>query len=239
MLFRVLFLLFFYTTLKANIITFALLSTQVGDFSVKEYSPMIEYLSRKTKMKFEILILRNIEEMRKELKKNRIALLFIDPLTYVKIKDEYKDIVPMVSFRSSNGKTKTTCSIITTDESIKRLKDISGKRFAITDDSTICGYLMSENMLNKENLSLKNIDYVKLHSTTDLVMSVILQEYTAGTIQTDIARKYESMGIRFLSYSSEIPGFILSANSAKISIDNINLIKKLLLKLDIKKIAIY
>jgi phosphonate transport system substrate-binding protein len=222
-------------TLNANSISFTPLSTNKDKLYIRDYSPFLDFLSRKTDLKFEMLMVKDTKEFTKKLKKNKIDLMLVDALTYIRLKENIKHIEPIVAFRSRSGRIRSTCSIITTDKNITELSVLGNKRFVISDKVSSCGYLMSEHMLKKSGLSLNNIKYSYESNATDLVMSIILQEYDAGAIRTDIAKKYESMGIKFLAYSDEILGFILVANTKKIDTDKINTIKELLLDLDIKR----
>jgi phosphonate transport system substrate-binding protein len=231
---KLLVLLLFINICYAKTIVFAPLPIKNSAMSIKEYSPMIEYLSKRTKLKFEIYISKDYKDFIDKFKKGKLDIIFIGSVSYIYLKKEISFIKPIVSFKTNSGQNMTTCSIITTIKDINNIDDIKNKKFALTSKYSSCGYLMSEYMLNKYNLSLKDLNYKFVGNSSDLAMSILLQEYDVGGIETNMAKKYESMGIKILANSENIPNYILAVNTKKIFKANIEKIKNLLLSLNIK-----
>ena len=194
--------------------------------------PMLSYLEQELNEPISIEFHKNYATILDAFCKDNIDLAFLGPLPYIKLKKNCNKVVPIVRFVNKRGEATYTCSIITNAETgLTRLQDLKGKRIALTQPLSTCGYLMTDFLLRGADQRLTDTQFRYVGNHRKVALSVIRNEADAGGLKTSIAHKYEHLGIRFLARTPPLPGFLLVANGSTMSSRQIQKIRAALLRL--------
>jgi len=231
-LFLLLLLLMYAVPLQAQDIIFSPLPMMQPALVARHARPMLTYLEQALNESIGIAYHKNYEKILTAFCRDKIDLAFLGPLPYIKLKNRCNKVIPIVRFVNKKGKSTYTCSIITDAEiGVKRLQDLAGGKVALTQPLSTCGYLMTDFLLRRAGLSLADTRYRYVGTHRKVALTVIRGEADAGGIKTSIAHKYEHLGIRFLAQTPPLPGFLLVANGATMTRQEIETIRAALLRL--------
>jgi len=230
------FLLFivFISSIYAAPLRYAPLSLEKSEIVLHQSEEFLKYLTKVTQRDFEIVFNASYDKIIDDFKKRRIDIAYLGPLPYVKLKNEYPHVKPLVSFKEKSGESSYTCLIFTSkDSKIKTLQDVKSKKIALTQKLSTCGYLMSEDLLRQQNLSLKkDLNYFYSDSHSNAILSVLTDEADVGSCKNGILDKYSHFGFTVLAETKPLPGFILAVNTETVTPEVYQKIKEALLKLD-------
>ena len=198
---------------------------------LNQYIPMLRYLEKKTNLKFEIVYVSDYDQIIQKLIDSEIDIAFLGPLPYVEITKRCKSIIPLVRFLNSKGEEKYTCSLFSLDNSSLKLSKLRDKKVALTQKYSTCGFLAVEQMLQKNQNSLKNSSYNFMGSHSNAVLEVVLGNYELGGAKSSIVKSYQHIGLKILATSQKFPGFVFAAKSKNLSNQTLIKIKKALMDL--------
>lgn len=217
--------------LASDTIRFAPLPMQKAETVIQQYTPFLKHLEEETGTAFEISYSPNYDTLIEKFVRGEIDMAYLGPLPYVKLHRQFPYAKPLVRFLNSDGEADYTCCLIArSDSGISPLYLSQAKRVALTQPSSTCGYLITEKILRKHDLSLSNTmfySYTGSHSNSAL--SVILGNADIGGLKTSIAKRYLFHGITILEESDPIPGFALIYNSKTMDSHQADLIRDSLL----------
>lgn len=197
----------------------------------QEFTPFVDYLSKQIGQKISIEYRSFYDEVINDFIDDKIDMAFLGPLSYVLLKEQYPEIVPVVMFLNSNGKNTYTCSLVQFGND----SDISSDAtISLTQPYSTCGYLMTEVLLNKYNKSITDFMYFYIGNHRDCAMSVIKGQTKYAGLKTSIAKQFTHLGINIIASTEAIPSFILVANPKTLTQSTIDKIKRHLIKLDPK-----
>ena len=216
---------------SADVIKIAPLPMVKSQKLLNQYIPMLKYLEKKTKLKYEIVYVGDYDKLIQKLINSEIDIAFLGPLPYVEITKRCKFIIPLVRFLNSKGEEQYNCSIFSRKNSFIDLKNLKDKKVALTQKYSTCGFLAVEQMLQNNHSSLKNNSYDFTGSHSNAILEVILGNYAIGGAKSSIVKSYEHIGLKILATSQKFPGFVFVAKSNHFSKKTINKIKKALLDL--------
>lgn len=199
---------------------------------IQQYTPFAKYLSKNTGQQVELIYHQSYQELLNELIKDNIDLAYLGPLPYVMLRKSDPNFVPVVRFVDANGKSTYTCSLVTFSRDLSALSSSSKLPVALTQPFSTCGYLMTEDLLNRRGLSLENTPYYYTGKHSECALDVIRGKASVAGIKTSIGKQYKNLGVQFADQSAPLPGFLLVANPRTLSLDTIDRIRKSLLNLD-------
>lgn len=198
----------------------------------REVRPMLSYLEPQLNCRISINYSNDYADILNQFRQGRIDLAFLGPLPYIQLRKKYEYAFPVVRFLNSAGGDTYTCSIITSmDSNLESIKLLKGKKLALTQPSSTCGYLMTSKMLQAAGLSIEDNLYSYTGSHQEVALTVIRGEFDAGGIETDQGHKYAHLGLRFLAQTEPLPGFLLVANGKTLKPNQIEVIRQTLLRL--------
>jgi len=234
--YRIICLLFLLLTLPAPLLAreliFSPLPMMQPALVTRHARPMLTYLEKQLHEPIGIKFHKNYEDILTSFCEDRIDLAYLGPLPYIQLQKKCDKIFPVVRFVNKKGKATYTCSIITDAElGVQRLQDLRGKKIALTQPLSTCGYLMTDVLLRKAGLRLADTRYRYVGNHRKVALTVVRGEADGGGIKTSIAHKYEHLGIRFLARTPPLPGFLLVANGATMTPGEIATIRTALLRL--------
>lgn len=173
-------ILFYLTTLLASsTIRFAPLPMQKAETVIRQTTPFLEHLQKETDFNFTISYSPNYDTLIQKFINGEIDIAYLGPLPYVNLHRQFPDAKPLVRFLSPEGEPDYTCCIITRSHSgITANSLFKARSAALTQHSSTCGYLITEKILRKHNLSLsKDLSYTYTGSHSNSVLSVIFGRF--------------------------------------------------------------
>ena len=225
-------LMLLFISIFARVINFSPLPMDKAPKLFIQYAPLLKYLEEETGYEFKFNYSENYVQIIEKFKNGQLEIIELGPLPYVKLKEDFNDAYAFLTFLNNKGKDSYTCEFLSTDKSIKSLKDIDNDiNIKLTRKISTCGYLMSEFILKKNGKSLENLQYDYVGTHSNVLLSLLLKENTAGTAKSTIVEKYKHFNFTTLASSPPIPGFAFVANKKIITQEEINNIQKALLKL--------
>lgn len=212
-----------------DVLTFAPLPMESVETVYTQFFPMVNYLEKKLNKKIEIIYDTKYNDILNQFKKGEIDIVYLGPLPYLFLKDEYRDAIPLVHFNNSLGKSNYSCSLVTFIGNKTDIKKIKNKKIALTQPLSTCGYLSVNALLNNHGDVLEENKYKYLGRHDKVALSIIRGEFDFGGVKTSIAEKYANLGLKEVSKTFLYPTFSLVANASTISKETISSIKQILL----------
>ena len=213
-----------------QVVRFAPLPMQRSEHVLKQYQPMLDYISSRTGIRFELVYTVDYDELLREFGAGRVDMAYLGPLPYVALTERYEGIVPLVSFRNAEGRDRYTCSLFRRggEEPARDSSGVAG----LTQPLSTCGYLSSEMLLQSTGDSLTRRRYRFAGTHTDVILGVLLGDFELGGAKTAIVRRYAHLGLRTIAETHPWPGFLLAINRETVPRDTRERIAKSLLDLE-------
>ncbi|MDI6749065.1 MAG: PhnD/SsuA/transferrin family substrate-binding protein [Rhodocyclaceae bacterium] len=208
--------LFLAAGVRAEEWRFAPLPMENPETVVAAWKPLLDYLAEKLGVTIRIDYSTSYAELLDKFAAGKLDLAYLGPLPYVELKKRLGAAEPLVHFKEKNGESFYTCALVTNADSGLRIERLVGKRIALTQPLSTCGYLATDGMLREKGSSLDKNRYRYLDKHDAVALAVSRGEYDAGGVKTAIARKYAHLGVVVLAESRPFPGFALVAHAGRI-----------------------
>ena len=218
----------------AETLTFSPLPMETPYTVASQWKPLLDYLGQALGVTVEINYSASNEEILDKFKAGQIDLAYLGPLPYITIKKTFPAAEPVVVFNEKNGQPYYTCALAVSAESRLNLKSLKGKKIALTQPLSTCGYFATQGLLHQLGSSLEANLYRYLGQHDEVALAVVRGEFDAGGLKTAIARKYAHLGLEVQVESAPLPGLALIANSNRVSAERIVQIRQILLAADEK-----
>jgi len=217
----------------AKVINFSPLPMDKAPKLYTQYDSMLKYLEEQTGHKFNFIYSTSYKELIQNFKEGKIDIIELGALPYVKLKEQFKDAYPFLTFNSKYGKPYYSCDLITTEKNINEFSDIVHSNDVIlTRSLSTCGYLMSEYIMKEKGESLENFQYQYAGTHSNVLLKILLEKNTIGTVKSTVLDKYSQFEFKTIAKSPNIPGFAFIANKNTIGSKEIKAIENAILKLD-------
>lgn len=219
---------------NTKVLKFAPLPTKKASKNIEEFIPVSKYLEKKVNIKFDYIVKKDYKDILDSFKNGTIDIAYLGPLPLVYLRQNYKHMKPIISFKQSNGSEKYRCVIAKfkndkykTDQKIK---------VALTQPLSTCGYYMTQKLLKKRyNINLDNHLYNYEMSHYKALSASLRGDYFISGAKDSIALKYESLGMEVIEKSDLLPGFSLVVNTKTVSKKDIEKIENTLLSIPKKQ----
>lgn len=209
---------------------FAPLPMEQPETVVKQIRPMLGHLEAATNARFHIEFNADYAEILKKFRAGQIDMAYLGPLPYVALKEAYPLAEPIVHFIEKSGKSSYTCAIVMAGAKAP-LSSLKGKKIALTQPLSTCGYLATDGLMRQAGVNLEEAKYRYLDKHDEVALAVARGEYDAGGLKTAIGKKYAHMGLNIVAETAAMPGFALIANGRTMSRADIEAIRKALTNL--------
>jgi phosphonate transport system substrate-binding protein len=216
--------------LAAETYAFAPLPMEQPETVVRQVRPMLAYLERKLGSGFRIEYSEDYDDVLSKFREGKVDLVYLGPLPYVALREGFAQAVPVVHFLEKSGKPTYTCAIVVAGEKVS-LSSLKGKKIALTQPLSTCGYLATDGLLRQAGLSLEQTRYRYLDKHDEVALAVTRGEFDAGGLKTTIARKYGHMGLSVVAETQSLPSFALIANGRTMRPEAIEAIRRSLVAL--------
>ncbi len=211
---------------KQPVLHFAPLPMENREAVYKQFEPMRLYLEKITGREVVFKFFDDYSRLINSFVNGDIDLAYLGPLPYVRLRNQYPDAEPLVTFREKSGKNGYTCALISLPEAQQKLSTTEGIRVALTQPLSTCGYLSVNALLDKKGLHLEDTHYSYLGRHDAVALAIVRSEFDIGGVKTQIARKYEHLGLKILEETETLPGFALVSNSSTVSTETTKKIRE-------------
>lgn len=216
--------------LAARAFSFAPLPMEQPETVVKQVRPMLAFLEKHIAADLRIEYSSDYADILKKFQEGTLDFAYLGPLPYVALREKYAQAVPVVHFIEKSGKASYTCAIVTAGGNVS-LAGLKGKKIALTQPLSTCGYLSTDGMLRKAGLDLEQTRYRYLDKHDEVALAVARGEFDAGGLKTSIGRKYAHLGLSIVAETAALPGFALIANGRTVDAGTIAAVQKALVGL--------
>ena len=183
------------------------------------FTPLADYLGRKTGRKVTLVVARDFEAFQKQVRAGELDLAFSNPLIYVELKREM-DLEPLGLGAEKKGGTRFRgILIVRKDSGMNGLQDVKGKRIIFVDRESLGGYLSQALFLKKHGIDLQRdfttLPFAKKHD--NVTMAVLNRAADVGAIREDdlekLAGRVDLSQLKILAYTDYFPNWPLFANA--------------------------
>lgn len=198
---------------EKNTLLFGVLPRDNPILIYERYQPLMDYLSEKTGLNFELYLEKTYTEVVNTLGRGRTAFALLGPLTYLDAHKRFGAIA-VVRSKTATGEADYTGVIVTSKNNpIGELEQLQKKRFAFAALWSTSGNLMPRYMLAWSGIHLEDLESYKHFSYHDTVAKkVISGEFAAGALRESTALRYQQYGLKIVSVSEPIPTGPLAAS---------------------------
>ncbi len=181
------------------------------------YQPIMDYLTAKTGVLFELKLGSSYGETLRLLESGEALAAFLG--SYIFAKENDGSLFAILKPLNENGEPYFRSALIVRENSpIFRVEDLKGKRVAVPSAEAFSGNWLQKILLAKFGLSVSDLKEIKRFDYHNSVArQVLMGNYDAGVVKDRVAREYANKGIRAVIYSEPIPGspLVISAKSDK------------------------
>lgn len=216
-------------SVAAETLTFAPLPMETPYTVASQWKPLLIHLERALGATVEIDYSTSNDEIIDKFKAGKLDLAYLGPLPYVTLKTVFPAAEPVVIFNEKNGHPTYTCALVTATEAPLDLKNLKGRKVALTQPLSTCGYFAVQGLLHNSGSSLEANHYRYLGQHDEVALAVVRGEFDVGGLKTAIARKYTHLGLAVRVESAPLPGLALIANSNRLSTGRLAQIREALL----------
>jgi len=190
--------------------------------------PLVSYLSKQLKTPITIRYEKNYEEILRLFQQGKIDLVHLGPLPYVILKKNYTKAEPVVAINEPDGKATYACAMVTAFDGPTSVRQVH-RSIAFSQPLSTCGHLTAGYLLDKYGIKLENLHHEYLGNQDQVALAVVKGNYEVGTIKAAVAKKYTNLTLRIIEETPAFPGFLLVANKATLTPEQIGTIRKILL----------
>jgi len=201
----------------------------------KGYQPIIDYLNQNENYHFELKLSTSYTETVNQLINGEVAVAFFGSLLYISAHERY-GIIPILKPLNEDFKPFfKSVAFVKSSDKINSIKDLKGKKIALPSEESFSGNWLVKYELVKYNIDEEDIKEIKNFAYhQNVIYQVLSGSFDAGVVKDRVIREYNDRGIKIIGYSEPVPGSpIVAAKDYEVEI--INIIKSLLLKIDLKE----
>lgn len=225
-------LAFFSFYLRAEVINFSPLPQDKAPKLFSQYLPMLKYLEKETGHKFNFHYSTSYEDLIKNFSTGKLNIIELGPLPYIKLKEKNSSAQAFLTFLNNKGEDTFTCNLLTKDKNLHSFSDITKNiKVKLSRKASTCAYFMTNYIFKKNNKSLKNFKYEYVETDSNVLLSLLMENETVGSVNSSIAQEYSHFNFHNILSSNKLPGFAFVANTKKISDKTIKDIQNALMKL--------
>lgn len=201
----------------------------------KGYQPIINYLNQNDKFHFELKLSTNYLETVNQLINGEVSIAFFGSLLYVNTHEKY-GIIPILKPLNEDSKPFFKSVLFTKDGSnINSITDLKGKKLALPSQESFSGNWLIKYELRKYQIKeseIGQITHFPYHQ--NVIYQVLNGKFDAGVVKDRVISEYKNRGIRAIAFSESVPGSPI-VTAQNYDTEAINVIKTLLLKIDLNK----
>ena len=188
-------------------------------------TPLVTYLSKQLRVPIAIRYEKNYEEILRLFQEGKIDIVHLGPLPYVSLRQHYSKAEPLVAIKESDGNAAYTCAMVTAFDGPQSIKQVS-RSVALSQPLSTCGHLTAGCLLDKHGINLEGLHHEYLGNQDKVALAVVKGVYEVGVLKTTVAKKYTNLTLHVIEETETFPGFLLVANKATLSLEQIKELRK-------------
>ncbi len=209
---------------------FAPLPMENRESTVKAFYPLLAYLQKQLQQPVVFAFFNKNSEVAAALKNGTVDFAYLGPLPYVSLRRQGAAVEPLVFFREANGQVRYRCALVSFAGDITQLQQMRGKRIALSQPLSTCGYLGGNAMmLRAGGISLQDMRYRYLGSHEAVALAVVSGDAEIGSVKDDFALKFAPLGLQTLAYSDWLPATGLFASRQRLDDAALKELRRILL----------
>jgi len=172
---------------------------------VERFTPLADYLSKKTGKSIRISISKDYDEHIEVVGKDKADVAYIGPASYVEMVEKYgkKPILARQAIRGSP--TFKGAIVVPRDSPVREMADLKGLRFAFGDPNSTMSHIVPRYMLYKAGVDVKDLaGYAFIQNHHNVALGVLSGDFDAGALKDDVFEEYEKRGLRALAWSPAV-----------------------------------
>lgn len=213
-------------------LAFAPLPMETPETVASQWKPVLDHLGKALGVPLRIEYSESYTTILQKFRAGKLDLAYLGPLPYVALKENFPAATPIVHFNEKNGQSTYTCAIVALAERKLATKNLRGKKIALTQPLSTCGFLLTDGLLHRSGSGLENNRYRYLDKHDAVAIAVARGDYDAGGLKTAIGLKYAHLGLTVVAESPPLPAFAMIANGERVSAARIAEIRAALLGAD-------
>ncbi len=198
--------------------------------TVKAFNPVVTYLQEALKVPVELVYFDKNSEIVAAMQHREVDVAMLGPLPYVSGRQRGVAMEPLVLFKEASGEARYRCTLVAFGGDTIALGALRGKRIALTQPLSTCGYFGTNAILRKQaGITLEDMRYRYVSTHEAAAQAVVSGEADVAGIKDEFAVKFATLGLVTLAFSDWVPALGLFANPATIDPKRIDEVRKILL----------
>ena len=137
----------------------------------------------------------------------------LGPLPFLLARERVADLLPLATFRESDGRADYRCVIVAPMDGVAALTDLIGAEAAVsvalTRPQSTCGPAATFSILGELGLNLSEVTVSYQGGHSDVAVAVLREQFLIGGVKESFAHSFHGLGLRVLAASEPVPGFVL------------------------------
>jgi len=219
-----------YASSMKNTIIFAPLPIDKKSNTYEEFAPLFHYIEKTSGLKIKFLYEEKYSTIIEKFTHNKIDIILVGTLPYIKLNQTYKFNEPIISFKQKNGEAYYRCVVAKFGKDIINFENTL--KIALTQPLSTCGYYMTNTLLKKNyKIDIEKQKYHYTMSHHNALTSVLDGDFQLAGVKSDVADDFKTLGIRTIVKSNLVPGLTLVVNTKTLSKKQIEILKNLILSI--------
>ncbi len=188
------------------IIYISVISRYPPNIIYRGYQPMLDYLTAKTKYRFELKLSEDYNQAVKMLVEKEVAAAFLGSYVYVAANKNY-GVIPILKPLNENFEPFSRSVLFTSSKSdIYSINDLIGKRISLPSKESYSSNWLLRYEFKKHSIKEKDLQTITNfpHHQT-VIYNVSKGYYDAGVTREYLVKKITDSSIRVLLYSDPFP----------------------------------
>lgn len=197
---------------KKEVVYIGVISRYPPNVIYRGYQPMLDYISSRSKYRFELRLSEDYNQAVNMLIRKEVAASFLGSYLYVRANKMY-GVVPILKPLNENREPFSRSVLFTgANSGIFSINDLKGKNIALPSKESYSANWLLSYVFKKNNLAekeLKGITNFPHHQS--VIYNVMRGSFDAGVSRENLVKKIQDNSIRVLMYSDPFPSSPLVA----------------------------
>lgn len=194
----------------------------------KRFSPLADYLERKTGMVFSLKITDDYQDCIDMLGNGLLDIAYLGSAAYVKMVDLHGERPILARLETDGTPFFKSIIFVREDSPARTLADLAGKQFAFGDQESTSSHIVPHHMLIEAGVGIDKLaGHQHMDNHNNVALGVLMGDYDAGGVKEEIFKRYEKRGLRSLAISKPIPEYLFVASS-RLPLKSLEVLSKIL-----------
>jgi len=198
---------------------------------IERFKPLMDYLEKGMEEDIQIRVGTSYADHIQAFARGEIDFAYFGPASFISLTTENKSYRLLGRLSFSGKDTFRGAIVIRENSSLKSLSELKGKRFAFGDPNSTLSNLVPKRMLQDAGVNLEDLaSYSNLKNHHNVALAVLLGNYDAGGIKSEVFDEYKARGLKVLQWTPDIPTHLFVAGP-NLSAEKLKKLSQLMLNL--------